>query len=386
MKESRTDPGKRKETQTRSDGILKRCRGRHILLAVSAVLILLHLVSRRNRTLMAALSDRIVRPVHGFLSQLNSHVSFSVAELLLLAAAVFALVCLVLLLFRLFFRKNRWESLYVFFITILSSGLAVYAGFCMLWGVYYYGENFLEKSGLRNDEISVEQLETVTRYFAEKANAYAGLVDRDSSGVYSADFDRILEESTEVFSNTEQEYPCLAGKPTRAKGIFHSRLLSYTDFTGFFFPFTAEANVNTDVPSTYFASTVAHELSHQRGVAAEQEANFTAVLASLNYGNPDYVYSSALLAYTHLSNALYKVDYDRWESIYQTLKPEILADFAVEREYWKQFETPVETVSNSVYESFLQSYDQDLGLQSYGACVDLLVNFYYEEAEKALDN
>ena len=45
---------------------------------------------------------------------------------------------------------------------------------------------------------------------------------------------------------------------------------------------------------------VAHELSHQRGVAKEQEANFTAVLASLRYGDPVYCYSASLLAYTHL--------------------------------------------------------------------------------------
>ena len=73
-------------------------------------------------------------------------------------------------------------------------------------------------------------------------------------------------------------------------------MMSYTNFTGFFFPFTAEANVNTDFPPALFASTVAHELSHQRGVAKEQEANFTAVLASLYYGDADYCYSSCLLA------------------------------------------------------------------------------------------
>ena len=62
--------------------------------------------------------------------------------------------------------------------------------------------------------------------------------------------------------------------------------MSYLDFTGFFFPFTAEANVNTDFPGALFASTIAHELSHQRGVAREQEANFTAVLACLNTATP----------------------------------------------------------------------------------------------------
>ena len=58
----------------------------------------------------------------------------------------------------------------------------------------------------------------------------------------------------------------------------------------------------------------------------------------------------------------------------------MLGDLAAERAYWKQFETSVQTVSNTVYEGFLHSYDQELGLRSYGACVDLLVNYYYEAA------
>ena len=40
----------------------------------------------------------------------------------------------------------------------------------------------------------------------------------------------------------------------------------------------------------------------------------------------------------------------------------------------------VQSVSNAVYEGFLQSYDQKLGMRSYGACVDLLVNYYYDTA------
>jgi hypothetical protein len=38
-------------------------------------------------------------------------------------------------------------------------------------------------------------------------------------------------------------------------------------------------------------------------------------------------------------------------------------------------------VSNSAYESFLQGNGQTLGLKSYGACVDLLVNYYYPAAK-----
>ena len=41
----------------------------------------------------------------------------------------------------------------------------------------------------------------------------------------------------------------------------------------------------------------------------------------------------------------------------------------------------MQKASNTVYEGFLQSYDQELGLKSYGACVDLLVNYYYEAGQ-----
>ena len=167
-----------------------------------------------------------------------------------------------------------------------------------------------------------------------------------------------------------------------AKGLICSRVMSLIDFTGFFFPFTAEANVNTDAPSCMLPATVAHELAHQRGVAKEQEANFVAVLACLDYGDPEYVYSAALLAYTHLSNALFGADRAAWEEIYAGLDEAVKRDFAADRLYWKQFETPVREASNAVYEGFLQSYDQELGLRSYGACVDLLVNYYFRIMRK----
>ena len=55
-------------------------------------------------------------------------------------------------------------------------------------------------------------------------------------------------------------------------------------------------------------------------------------------------------------------------------------DLQENNRYWAQFESPVQTVTDAVYEGFLQSYDQELGMRSYGACVDLLVNYYRDAA------
>ena len=62
------------------------------------------------------------------------------------------------------------------------------------------------------------------------------------------------------------------------------------------------------------------------------------------------------------------------------LEETVRADLRANNEYWERFENPVQTVTDTVYEGFLQSYGQELGMRSYGACVDLLVNFYRADA------
>lgn len=372
--------------ESRKKGIsafLKLCPVRHILLALSCLLILLHFLTRPEKLQMIWISDHVVRPIHRTLSVWTSHVPFSVVELLIALFVILLITYVILQIVSLVRKPEKLKRLYRTFITLITAGLVIYAGFCILWGVYYYGDDFITRSGLKNQKISTEDLAEVTQYFADMANDYSHMVSRDENGVYSADIKDLIGRSDEVYLKAEREFLCLEGPEIKAKGVICSRIMSYIDFTGFFFPFTAEANVNTETPSAYFASTVAHELAHQRGVAKEQEANFAAVLASLEYGDPDYVYSAAVLAYTHLGNALYDADREKWEEIYSGLNEAVLKDLQANREYWQRFDTPVQKASNVVYENFLYSYDQNLGLKSYGACVDLLVNYYLDAAISA---
>jgi hypothetical protein len=363
---------------------LKDTPGRCMICLLALCVITAQRALRGNRELMRRLSSDVIRPLHRRLSILTDKVPFSIAELLILLAGTFVLVLLIRTAVRLVREKERLRTLGLFMMSMLSLVLAVYAGFCVLWGVYYYGDDFMTRASFESRAISAEELETVTAYFAELANRFSSEVPRDAEGVCASERKEILEKSRGIYREAEQECPELEGPPVAAKPFFFSKLLSLTDFSGFFFPFTAEANVNTDFPPPLFAATVAHELAHQRSVAKEQEANFCAVYASLLSGDPDYCYSACLLAYTYLGNALHSVKPEAWERVYGSLNEDVLRDFAVNREYWRKYETPVQIISNTVYEGFLYSYDQDLGLKSYGACVDLLVCRYLEEARAEL--
>lgn len=360
--------------------IFSLCPAAHILALLGALVIIAHFALRRDTALMQRLSTAYVQPLHRFLAQATAPLPFSLAELLYALVIGGTLVYIILEFIQLIRRPQRGRRLYRLLMRLTALCLTVYALFCLLWGVYYYGDDFAAKSGLASGEISAEDLELVTVYFAARLNEYAPQVPRDETGCCASDRSELLAKSPTLLREAAASYPSLAGPEVPAKAMVFSRFMSLIDFTGFYCPFTGEANVNADFPVGLFASTVAHELSHQRGVAKEQEANFIAVLASLENGDAEYAYSACLLAYIHLSNALSTVKPDAVRLITAGLADGVRADLRASNEYWARFETPVRSVTNTVYEGFLQSYDQTLGMRSYGACVDLLVNYYRTDA------
>lgn len=345
---------------------------------ISAFVIILHLILRSEYKVMKFLTKKCIRPLQAWLTHISSGTDISIAEILIAAAGAVLILFIVISLLRLVFKDNRGKTLAKLFAVIIAFGSFVYAGFSVLWGTYYYGDDFITESGLKSLPVSIEELTQVTGYFASSANYYSELVERDGNGVCTVDRDSVLDRAETVYDVIATDFPVLNGENVRAKPVYFSSVLSSFDFTGFYFPFTGEANVNTDSPAADFPATVVHELAHQRGVAKEQEANFISVLVCMEYGDPEFCYSASLLAYTYLGNALYSADREAWNEIYSTLNNSVLADFRADREYWAQKEGAVKSVSNTVYDNFLKSYDQVLGLKSYGACVDLLVNYYYK--------
>ena len=352
------------------------CPARHAVLLISLAWLAAYFLLRENRAVMNFFCKALVRPWHAFAGRLFSAVPFSVTEWVILFLAALGVVLLVLLIVRLI--RRRWVKAYRTGMTILSVSAAMFALFCLWWGVLYYSDSFTEQAGLERRDISVQELETVTRYFAEQANAASEHVERGEDGVFRADKSDIFRRSPDIYGGAEQIFPCLAAPAVRAKPVLLSRLLSYIRYTGFFFPYTAEANLNADSPACLLPSTIAHELAHLRGVAREDEANFCAVVACMESGDEDYRYSGALLAYIYLGNALYRADYDAWCEVYSTLSENVRADLRANNDYWARFETPAADVSEKVYESFLQTYGDDRGMQSYGACVDLLTVYYLD--------
>ena len=329
--------------------------------------------------------EHVTHPYHLFMSKLCSHFAFSAAELVYAAAILGLAVYLLWCVYRLIrFPEKLWQ-LYRLVLTLAMAGAVFWAGLSVMWTPCYYAPGFAEQSGVDDGPLELEELETVTRWFAALASEYADEVPRDENGACTTDRDSVLDRAAGVFEGAAELYPFLDGEALRPKPIHFSRIMSYLDFTGFFFPMTGEANLNMDSPVFLLPSTSQHEIAHQRGVAMEQECNFVAVLSCLESEYADFRYAGAALAYIYLGNALAGADYEAYTEIYYSLSDTVRADFKAQSAYWDEFrDSAAQKASNTVYDSFLKSNDQELGMQSYGACVNLLVHYYIDEAREAL--
>ena len=329
--------------------------------------------------------EHVTHPYHLFMSKLCSHFAFSAAELVYAAAILGLAAYLLWCVYRLIrFPEKPWQ-LYRLVLTLAMAGAVFWAGLSVMWTPCYYAPGFAEQSGVDDGPLELEELETVTRWFAALASEYAGEVPRDENGACTTDRDSVLDRAAGVFEGAAELYPFLDGEALRPKPIHFSRIMSYLDFTGFFFPMTGEANLNMDSPVFLLPSTSQHEIAHQRGVAMEQECNFVAVLSCLESEYADFRYAGAALAYIYLGNALAGADYEAYTEIYYSLSDTVRADFKAQSAYWDEFrDSAAQKASNTVYDSFLKSNGQELGMQSYGACVNLLVHYYIDEAREAL--
>lgn len=359
----------------------RRHRGLHVwLLSVCGVLAL-YFALRPVPGLMTRFSRGIIMPLERAVAAVCYRASFSVAELLYAIAAGVVLLWMGATVRRLITEKGRrGRIVYRFVLTAVCTVLTVYAGFSLLWGVNYYAESFQEQSGVYARESTPEELARVTEYFARQLAGCADQVKRDENGLFAESRADIFAHSVRVFDGIYDEFPCLVMEDHVPKGVRFSTALSAMDFTGFYFPFTGEANLNIDSPACYLPSTIAHEMAHQRGIASEQECNFLAVLASTTSGDPVYEYSGWLMGYIHLGNALYQADPAAWQAIRDSLPDTVRADLASNNAYWASFEGAAADASQKVYDTILKGYGQEDGIRSYGTVVDLLVAYYRDTA------
>lgn len=355
---------------------LRRYRAQLRWLAGLAAFFAVYFPLRTCRGAMNWLCGRVILPLEQALGRLCSVTSVSVAEVLILSgifAAVFYLAWQVRCLIA---RPQKGQRAVRMALTVLCAGLSIYAGFCLLWGVFYGADSFQDKSGLTARGGTVAELTALTERFAREVSAAGDQVQRDENGCFAVPRSEIFAEAMSAYDGVVQVFDCLKKPAVMPKAFVSSRGMSYLDFSGFYFPFTGEANLNDESPAAYLPANICHEMAHQQGIATEKECNFVAIMAATSADSAAYRYAGYLMGYVHLANALYRVDQAAWQTIRDSLPDAVRADLRQNSAYWARFDGLVNTAATKVYDGFLKSNGLSDGVQNYGTVVDLLLAYY----------
>lgn len=381
------------------------------LLAPGVAALLLTWAAQANHELTETWFSRGVYPwlssAWGFLPSL---VPWSVAQWVVVAALAFCLGWLVFYATALVRGRGKrrfvlWRAASTM-LAVISVGYCVFALMC---GLNYYRLTFAEVAGFDLRESTTEELaslcESLATHMNEERAAVAETVDGndtagvlgeaastpDDSGSENADGNELATEPDKyaashggfeayaegAVANMEalaETYPALS-RPlySRPKPVLFSKLMSYADIAGMYFPFTVESNINVDGPFFTIPATMGHELAHQCGFMREDEANFIGYLACKESGDPLTRYSGYSLAYDYALSALIGADRNAAVAVNDTLSEAVQADRAARAAYLKQFEGPVAEASNAANNAYLKANQQQDGTRSYGRMVDLLL-------------
>ena len=147
-------------------------------------------------------------------------------------------------------------------------------------------------------------------------------------------------------------------------------------FGGYLNPFTNEAQVNSLGPMYNFPTTTCHEMAHQLGYASESECNFIGFLASVNNDNLYFQYSGYAFALRYCLHNWEIRNPKVLKQLLKTIHPGILKNYQESENFWKQYETFIETGFKIFYDTYLKLNQQKDGLESYSKFVNLMVNYY----------
>lgn len=274
-------------------------------------------------------------------------------------------------------RKRYFKDTKRWFADVFSFISIIYLAFHLFWGMNYYRLPLNETLNLEKD-YSTEQLVDITKRLIYKVNGiHSHIVSNDTLKVVMP-FSKsdILKKAPEGYTALKANFPHLEYHPRSIKKSMFSLPLTYMGFSGYLNPLTNEAHVDAMIPAYKFPTTSCHEIAHQLGYAAENEANFIGCLAAIHNSDIHFEYSGYAFALRHCMSELARREPKLAKEISETINKGILKNYKEVRDFWDSYQNPTEPLFKSTYNAYLEANAQEGGMESYSYVVALIVNYF----------
>jgi hypothetical protein len=299
---------------------------------------------------------------------------FSIGDILYGVVMLWLLVKISRLLKKIF-KKEAWIiSIKAKVYPVVVALLSIYISFNLLWGLNYNRHGIKQQLQLSPAKYSVNELAEIDSLLVEKVNKSKNALIRQNKKTKS---------NSELFTGVQQayaiiskQYPYLNYHVQSIKPSLWGWAGNYLGFTGYYNPFTGEAQVSTNVPAFLLPYTCCHEVAHQLGYAKENEANFVGYLAAISSTDTAFHYSAYLDLFLYTQANLRSVDSIRTKHFFKKLLPQVNEDLVLLKKFSESHKSPAGPVFKWLYSLYLKNNQQPSGLLSYDEVTGLLIAYY----------
>lgn len=322
------------------------------------------------------INENIASYFRMILAKITGLLPFSLAEIIIYLLPLI-IVFIIVMVVR-YTKKCEDIKLARFFVASFAILSLFFSTFVFTHGTGYRGSTLDVRLGIEKNKVSKEQLVFTAKYLLKRLNETSKDVEfeKESFSVMPYSFSEMNEKLNKAYSKVCNEYDFILDYNSKVKPVIASKALSYAHILGVYTYYTGESNVNIDFPDYNTPYTAAHEMSHQRGISREDEANFMAYLVCISSDDAYIRYSGYLNMFEYVMNALYSTDKESYREIYLQQNIEIQYELIAYRDFYQQYEeNVVADVSGTVNDKYLQFQGQSAGVKSYGLVVDLMVAY-----------
>jgi hypothetical protein len=342
-----------------------------VLLAIPALSI--KLLSLNERFVEEYYTSGVYPAISKSLRILFGWVPLSVGDLLYLAAIVY-IALKGWKLAKQIKRRSVERSLPGFLKKLATIVLGVYIVFNILWGLNYDRLGISFQLGLEVKPYTLSDLDTLTGLLQQKLNGEAMLLNPTQREQLNSNRS-LAREGADAFGRVEKTYPFLKYEYPSVKSSLFSHIGHFFGFTGYYNPFSGEAQIKTTVPFFLKPFVLTHEIGHQLGYAKENEANFVSFLACRGSGNPEIRYSVYYEMYQYAIRELTRRDSLLARAYKNKLHPQVKKDNEEFRRYLDRSANPIEPLVSAFYGGYLRMNNQPKGKDTYDEVVAWLVAY-----------
>lgn len=309
---------------------------------------------------------------------LSAWCPFSLGDLLYVLAAIWLVTGLVRFISRLVHFRSQKKAAGRQLLRFCFILVVFYGVFLVFWGVNYRYNRLEDVFGITPGQYPDSTLVALCDSLAGRLNTdhrrIAGSDTAATSGFLS--FAEIKARVPANYERISMIYPRLRYRHPSLKPSMFGYLMNYAGITGYFNPFTGEAQVNTTPMPVSLPFTACHEVAHQLGFAAEDDANFVGYLVAATSPDIHFRYAADFEMFLYGINVVSFRDPELADSLWhQLITPGVRADYDSDFAFYERFRTSIRPVLNDFYDQYLKANEQKRGIRSYNDVISILIDY-----------